>query len=97
MAEQKKTKGAPGSASRGSQKNHRAEPARERNPEKKMLRVLKSSGLKMAQDYAKHFNLEKELGKPYFLEAVDRINRRKEDRRAGLQMQPAPETQTQAE
>lgn len=84
MAEQKKTKGAPGSASRGSQKNHQADPARQRNPEKKMLRVLKSSGLEMAQAYAKHFHLESELEKPYFVEAVARYNQKKEDRRISL-------------
>lgn len=96
MAEQKKAKGRPGSASRGSQKNHQATPARQRNPEQVMLRVLKSSGLKMAQDYAKHFDLEKELEKPYFKEAVERVLRRREDRRSGLQGSHR-ETQEQTE
>ena len=84
MAEQKKAKGRPGSASRGSQKNHQAVPARQRNPEQVMLRILKSSGLQMAQDYAKHFGLEKELEKPYFTEAVARYNQKKEERRINL-------------
>lgn len=94
MAEQKKAKGRPGSASRGSQKNHRAIPAREKHPERKLLRILQSNGEQLARDYAKHFKIESELDKTYFLEALERVNRRKEDRRSGL---VTPPTQPQAE
>lgn len=87
----------PSSRTMGSQKNHKADPAWKRNPEKKMLRVLQSSGLKMAQAYAEHFGIQQELKKDYFIQAVERISRRKEDRRSGLQTQSAPETQPQAE
>lgn len=87
----------PKAKTRGSQKDHRADPARVRNPEQKLLRVLRSSGLQMAKDYAKHFQLETELEKPYFLEAVERYNRRKEDRRAGRSVPAQTETPPPAE
>ena len=77
MAKQgKNKKGAPKSVSNGSQGNHQAVPTRERHPERKLLRILQSSGLEQARAYAEHFDIQGELDKSYFVEAKYRLYRR---------------------
>ena len=95
MAEQKKMKGKPKAASRGSQKDHLALPARQRNPEQMMLRVLRANGLERARAYAEHFGLQAELEKPYFVDATLKLLMKKEARQAGLSASPAPQPQTE--
>lgn len=92
-----KKKDSKESAPQKNNKKYLGIPARERHPDRVMRRMIQSSGPEMAIAHAEHYGLQEELKKPYFIEAVARYNRRKEDRRSGLQTQTAPETPPQAE
>lgn len=72
--------------SAGSQNDHLALPARQRNPESVLIRMIRSNGSDAALAYAKKYDLMRVFNGPAVTHAVWRSFDRREDRRIGLRL-----------